>query len=180
MQTGHKGSDVAHGSSSVVSNQGGLYAAHGSPMVESNLGAALTPVAPGSPASLSSSSTSTPPRHFRDLPEIYDATMPIELEYSGLCIFAMEEPVHFEEANKHECWRREMQEELSVIQKNHTWQLADLLAGQQPVGLKWVFKLKKDSQGAVVKHKTRLIAKGCRSKVWILMRYSHRLRDWRR
>ncbi|KAF0906244.1 hypothetical protein E2562_009249 [Oryza meyeriana var. granulata] len=29
-----------------------------------------------------------------------------------------------------------------------------------PIGLKWVYKLKRDEQGAVVKHKARIIAKG--------------------
>ena len=33
-------------------------------------------------------------------------------------------------------------------------------AGHRPIGLKWVFKLKKDADGKVVKHKARLVAKG--------------------
>ena len=32
--------------------------------------------------------------------------------------------------------------------------------GQKPIGLKWVYKLKKDSAGRVVKYKARLVAKG--------------------
>jgi hypothetical protein len=36
----------------------------------------------------------------------------------------------------------------------------DLPAGQKPIGLKWVYKLKKDSSGAIVKHKARHVAKG--------------------
>lgn len=32
--------------------------------------------------------------------------------------------------------------------------------GQKAIGLKWVFKLKKDLEGNVVKHKARLVAKG--------------------
>jgi len=32
--------------------------------------------------------------------------------------------------------------------------------GQKPIGLKWVFKLKKDPNGKVIKHKARLVAKG--------------------
>ena len=34
------------------------------------------------------------------------------------------------------------------------------LGGQRPITLKWVFKLKKDDQGAVIKHKARLLARG--------------------
>jgi hypothetical protein len=38
--------------------------------------------------------------------------------------------------------------------------LVDLPRGHKAIGLKWVFKLKHDEQGHVVKHKARLIAKG--------------------
>jgi hypothetical protein len=38
--------------------------------------------------------------------------------------------------------------------------LVDLPAGHKPIGLKWVFKLKKDPSGAMVKHKVRLVTKG--------------------
>jgi hypothetical protein len=32
--------------------------------------------------------------------------------------------------------------------------------GHKPIGLKWVYKFKKDASGMVVKHKARLVAKG--------------------
>lgn len=32
--------------------------------------------------------------------------------------------------------------------------------GHKPIGLKWVYKVKKDSSGAVVKRKARLVATG--------------------
>ena len=53
-----------------------------------------------------------------------------------------------------------MHEELSSIIDNGTWQAVDLPTGHRPIGLKWVFKLKKDASGAVVRHKARLVAKG--------------------
>jgi len=31
-------------------------------------------------------------------------------------------------------------------------------AGHRPISLKWVFKLKKDEKGAVIKHKARLVS----------------------
>jgi hypothetical protein len=35
-----------------------------------------------------------------------------------------------------------------------------LLAGHRPIGLRWVYKLKKDASGVIVKYRARLIAKG--------------------
>lgn len=53
-----------------------------------------------------------------------------------------------------------MQEELKSIEDNATWNLVELTSGHKPIGLKWVFKVKKDSHGVIVKHKARLVAKG--------------------
>jgi hypothetical protein len=53
-----------------------------------------------------------------------------------------------------------MEEELSSIHDNKTWTLTTLPAGHKAIGLKCVFKLKKDSKGEVVKHKACLVAKG--------------------
>ena len=38
--------------------------------------------------------------------------------------------------------------------------VCDLPKQQRAIGLKWVFKVKKDPQGQIVKHKVRLVAKG--------------------
>lgn len=53
-----------------------------------------------------------------------------------------------------------MTQEIDSIEKNQTWALTELPAGHKAIGLKWVFKLKKDTNGEVVKHKARLVAKG--------------------
>jgi hypothetical protein len=53
-----------------------------------------------------------------------------------------------------------MQEEMNSIEENGTWTLADLPAGFKPIGLKWVYKVKRDEHGAIVKNKARLVAKG--------------------
>jgi hypothetical protein len=52
-----------------------------------------------------------------------------------------------------------MQIEMSSIQSNRTWELSALPASHCAVGLKWVFKVKKDPQGNIIKHKARLVAK---------------------
>ena len=53
-----------------------------------------------------------------------------------------------------------MQLELESVEKNRTWELVDPPAGHRPIILKWVFKLKKDEKGAVIKNKARLVARG--------------------
>ena len=53
-----------------------------------------------------------------------------------------------------------MQEEMASITENKTWSLEDMSSGHRAIGLKWVFKLKHNEEGEVVKHKARLVAKG--------------------
>jgi Reverse transcriptase (RNA-dependent DNA polymerase) len=53
-----------------------------------------------------------------------------------------------------------MVDEIKVIQENKTWSLVEPIHGQKVIGLKWVFKLKKDAEGKLVKYKARLVAKG--------------------
>jgi hypothetical protein len=69
-------------------------------------------------------------------------------------------PTNFKQAEQHPSWRSAMIDEIRSIEENNTCRLVDLPAGHKPIGLKWVFKLKKDHSGAMVKHKARHVAKG--------------------
>ena len=53
-----------------------------------------------------------------------------------------------------------MDEEIKAIEKNDTWELTALSKGHKPIGVKWVYKIKKNAKGEVEKHKARLVAKG--------------------
>jgi hypothetical protein len=53
-----------------------------------------------------------------------------------------------------------MDSELQSINKNKTRSLVKLPPGHRSIGLKWVFKLKRNVEGEIVKHKARLVAKG--------------------
>ncbi|KAM0826515.1 hypothetical protein ACQ4PT_068834 [Festuca glaucescens] len=70
------------------------------------------------------------------------------------------EPQSFVEAERDAAWRAAMQLEMDAVEKNRTWELADLPRGHRAITLKWVFKLKRDEAGAIVKHKARLVARG--------------------
>jgi hypothetical protein len=70
------------------------------------------------------------------------------------------EPWSFMEAERHTAWNAVMQSEMDAVEKNRTWELADLPRGHSAITLKWVFKMKRDEAGAIVKHKARLVTRG--------------------
>jgi hypothetical protein len=49
---------------------------------------------------------------------------------------------------------------MDAVEKNCTWEFADLPHGHRAITLKWVFKLKRDEVGTIIKHKARLVARG--------------------
>jgi uncharacterized protein (DUF1499 family) len=72
-----------------------------------------------------------------------------------------DESATFVEAERHEPWRLAMLEEINSIKSNKTWWLVPLPPSHHPIGLKWVFKLKKNAAGEVEEqHKARLVVKG--------------------
>nr|GEV92867.1 retrovirus-related Pol polyprotein from transposon TNT 1-94 [Tanacetum cinerariifolium] len=70
----------------------------------------------------------------------------------------------FEEAMKSKKWRQAMEEEIKSIEKNDTWELTTLPKGQKDIGVKWVYKAKKNAKGEVEKYKAILVAKGYKQK----------------
>ena len=80
-------------------------------------------------------------------------------EETNLNLLSMEEPCSYAEAVKEEVWRSAMAEEISAIERNKTWTLVKAPPGIKPIGVKWVFRSKKDQTWAVVKYKARLVAK---------------------
>ena len=57
-----------------------------------------------------------------------------------------------------------MLEELKALEKNGTWKVVDLPRGKKPVGCKWVFTVKYNSDGTIERFKARLVAKGFTQK----------------
>ena len=53
-----------------------------------------------------------------------------------------------------------MDSEFHSLQKQHTWSLVPLPLGKSVVHCKWVYKIKRGSDGAVVRYKARLVVKG--------------------
>ena len=110
-----------------------------------------------SPLSSSSSARSQPCK-FKELSQLYEETQPMNEEEAFL--LSEEEPGNFLEALREKVWKAAMEEEFNQIQKNNTLSLVTPLASCKPIGLKWVFKVKKDSSGQLTKHKAQLVVKG--------------------
>lgn len=64
------------------------------------------------------------------------------------------------EVKELEKWMLACEDEIHSITKNHTWDLLELPQEAKPIGLKWGFKLKRNSDASVNKNKARLVAKG--------------------
>lgn len=70
------------------------------------------------------------------------------------------EPSSIREAMKHEHWRKAIGEEFEALIKNGTWSLVPPKLGQNIVGCKWLFRIKRNSDGSISRYKARLVAKG--------------------
>jgi len=57
-------------------------------------------------------------------------------------------------------WTAAMKSELDSIDRTGTWVLVPLPPGRQPIGCKWVYKIKRKADGSVDRYKARVVAKG--------------------
>ena len=61
-------------------------------------------------------------------------------------------------------WKEAVNDEMDSIMSNNTWVLVDLPEGSKPIGCKWVFRRKYNSDGSLQTFKARLVAKGFKQK----------------
>jgi hypothetical protein len=59
-----------------------------------------------------------------------------------------------------EVWMPPMQKEYAALVGHETWTLVDAPPGANIVDCKWVYAVKYDTEGEVIKWKARLVAKG--------------------
>jgi hypothetical protein len=118
---------------------------------------------PGSSSTPPSTSSSKEPRRMRNLEELYDATQVME-DTTLFCFFADSDPLSFNKAMTEEKWIEAMDEEIHVIEKNDTWKLTNLLENKKAIGVKSVYKTKKNAKGEVQRYKARLVAKGYKQR----------------
>ncbi|GKC50600.1 putative ribonuclease H-like domain-containing protein, partial [Tanacetum coccineum] len=80
--------------------------------------------------------------------------------YLYACFLSQIEPASIVKALSDSSWVEAMQEELLQFKLQHVWKLLDLPDGKNAIGIKWVFKNKKDERGIVIRNKARLVALG--------------------
>jgi hypothetical protein len=102
----------------------------------------------------------------RRLEDFYEETRGMD-NITLFCLFADCEPMNFEEAAQDERWIHAMDEEIRAIEKNNTWELVSLPKGHKAIGVKWVYKAKKNIKGEIERYKARLVAKGYIQKAGI-------------
>nr|GEV36469.1 retrovirus-related Pol polyprotein from transposon TNT 1-94 [Tanacetum cinerariifolium] len=66
---------------------------------------------------------------------------------------------NYKEALKESCWIKDMQEEIHEFKRLQVWELVPHPDYVMLINLKWIFKVKLDEFGGVLKNKARLIAK---------------------
>ncbi|GFV53727.1 retrovirus-related Pol polyprotein from transposon TNT 1-94 [Trichonephila clavipes] len=67
-----------------------------------------------------------------------------------------------EKSPQQESWRREMDEEFNDLKLKNVWKLTKLPPDKQLLGCRWVYNLKRDENGKVIRYKARLVA-----QVWL-------------
>ena len=70
------------------------------------------------------------------------------------------EPPTYTIASKFPQWREAMASEFAALQRQHTWQLVPPSSDQNVVGCRWVYKIKRNSDGSVSRYKAHLVTKG--------------------
>ncbi|XP_035548642.1 uncharacterized mitochondrial protein AtMg00820-like [Juglans regia] len=74
------------------------------------------------------------------------------------------EPTSYKQAIKDPGWCKTIEDELEILENNHTWTLTDLPKGNEAIDCKYVYKVKFKSDGTVERLKARLVAKGYTQK----------------
>ena len=69
-------------------------------------------------------------------------------------------PTSVQEALKDENWIRAMNEEMSALERNETWEIVERPKDKKAVGCRWIYTVKYKSDGTLDRYKARLVAKG--------------------
>ncbi|GJX32899.1 putative ribonuclease H-like domain-containing protein, partial [Tanacetum coccineum] len=74
------------------------------------------------------------------------------------------EPNTYKDALTQSCWIEAMQEELNEFERLEVWELVPRPDKVMVITLKWIYKVKLDELGGILKNKARLVARGYRQE----------------
>ncbi|GJV87271.1 retrovirus-related pol polyprotein from transposon TNT 1-94 [Tanacetum coccineum] len=74
------------------------------------------------------------------------------------------EPKTYKDALTQSCWIEAMQEELNEFERLRVWELVPRPDKVMVITLKWIYKVKLDELGGILKNKARLVAHGYRQE----------------
>ena len=77
------------------------------------------------------------------------------------------EPQNLDEALENRNWKEAMDAEYMALMKNKTWHLVPPQKGRNIIDCKWVYKIKRKSDGSLDRYKARLVAKGFKQRYGI-------------
>ena len=96
--------------------------------------------------------------------DLYEVTNPIDNNVTLHCYLATCDPIVFEEAINDEKWRIIMDEEIASIEKNNIWKLVSRPKGKKLIGVKLIYKEKKNVKREEERYKARLEEKSYSQK----------------
>ncbi|GJR57409.1 retrovirus-related pol polyprotein from transposon TNT 1-94 [Tanacetum coccineum] len=85
-------------------------------------------------------------------------------EASSFGVLSKVELKNFKSAVTEDCWFQAMQDEIHEFDRLDVWELVPPPDSAMIIALKWIYKVKLDEYGDVLKNKARLVAKGFRQE----------------
>ena len=173
---GGSASDQQHASTLPPLSPGGALQMGEQGAVESAAELGATAGAPDQPLSPQEARSATPtdhvgPTHQRVTrlqhgirkPKVYtDGT----IRYGQLAV-SPEEPPTLKYALADKNWKHAMDTEFDALHKNKTWHLVPPQKNRNVIDCKWVYKIKRRSDGTIDRYKARLVAKGFKQRYGI-------------
>ncbi|GKC69764.1 retrovirus-related pol polyprotein from transposon TNT 1-94, partial [Tanacetum coccineum] len=111
-------------------------------------------------ADLTDNVTSNPPPPFSTRHQLQNEAL---FCYFDACLTSVE-PKNYKEALKEACWIKDMQEKLHEFDQLKVWELVPRPDRVMIVTLKWIFRVKLDELGGILKNKASLVARGYRQE----------------
>ncbi|GKB97950.1 retrovirus-related pol polyprotein from transposon TNT 1-94, partial [Tanacetum coccineum] len=112
----------------------------------------------------------SPPASVASLVPVEEAPAPVELTGSPSSTTVDQdatspiEPKTYKDALTQSCWIKTMQEELHEFERLEVWELIPRPDKVMVITLKWIYKVKLDELGGILKNKARLVARRYRQE----------------